>query len=145
MDFLETLTAILNHQEEIPGLPNDRLIAIDCPGNPINGRIVGKDFLAIARLQTLAIAEEEKCRMPEDAHFFENTAVAQKTNTAEVMASCLSAQEDGAKIVSMLECLITEIVRKLCPIENERCEVTYFAHPSGKVLWRDAPPVRCFD
>jgi hypothetical protein len=142
--FLATLTAVLSGQDKIENLPQDKLIATNHMGDPIQHIVPVSVFLKLARLQTLAFQAYEKSEMPS---YGTVKSVVEVTggNTAQTMANSLEIQEDAARRITMIERLIVEVVREAIPAECEQNDVEYFAHVSGVIMRRPSNNRRILD
>lgn len=142
--FLATLMAVLSDQDEIENLPNDKLIASELIGEPLESAVTMPIFLKIARLQTLAFRAHEIGEMPS---FDSITQISGTTggDAAKTIADSLGVKEDATRRIMMIERLIVEIVREAVPAECERNNVEYFGHLSGVIMRRATNSQRFLD
>ena len=142
MTFVQTLTAILNDQEEIPGLPDNGLMGLDRDGQALPDKFSARDIVKLVRLQTLATRE----------HFNSSILDAEPSEKGDdqnvpfgVDSDLLKVQEDGILRIMMLEHLIVEIVRSIIPTESECFNVRYAITPTGRVMRCSVPGLRVLD
>lgn len=142
--LITVITSVLNSDEDIPGLPSDRLVAFSNCGQPIPGTIDQTSFLKIARLQTLIVQEQEKAEIP-GVDALKQAAEQNHQDFASTMAASLSVKDDATSNTIMLERLIVLIVRDACPAECERFDVRYVADVSMQVFFCEIPQQRFLD
>jgi hypothetical protein len=132
--LLSVVIAVLNDEQIIPELPNNKIVAYQNRGQPIAGHVNNsRAFLKVARLQTIIVQEQEKSELPE---------VIESTSSA---SAALMVQEDATHTIMMLERLIVQIVRDAYPSESERFGVRYVADIGMGIFYTEAPQRRFLD
>lgn len=133
--FLSTLMAVLNDQQEILQLPNNKLVAYNIDGDPISKEIPISFVLKLARLQTLIDKADEDTPLPS---FEETEQIAEATggDFVSAMTNSMFANDDKLLRVMMLKRIIVEVVRDAYPAESEHFDVEYFAHINRSVVRR---------
>src|SRR3989344_667562 len=136
--LIDIITSVLNSDETIPELPEDKLVAIK--GKSCLEVDLDRDTAyKIARLQTLAVMTRENGEIP-------NISIPDDRGSGLLtMANSLTIQEDATNTIMMLERLLVEIVRKAVPSENERFGVRYFLDGNLKLCYSETPASRFLD
>ncbi|MEY2640730.1 MAG: hypothetical protein RL150_123 [Candidatus Parcubacteria bacterium] len=136
--------AVLTEADEIPDLPNNKLIPVGGTYECVSETVPRPVFRKIARLQTLCFQAYALGGVPDIGQADQQAALTGSTRH-RVMEASLSTREDMVRRIMMLERLIVEIVRETFPAECSRFDVEYFVCLDDTLRCRPAERRRFFD
>jgi|GEM_PF-6414542 len=134
MNFLATLLAILNEEEEVPGIPACIVLGPQLEGEIISKNLPDNEIMKIARLMALIEIENERSGIPDDENVGFMVIKDTSGSAEDFLSNCIAIRRDSTNRIAMLEGLIVEVVRKAIPTECDRLNVMYLLTPDTKLV-----------